>query len=548
MLAEDAATPRGVGRPSRAVRYAAGGPVALGVAVDVDSLAVCAVGLDGVVRAHRRLPRDHRELGPDAVFDGAAALAAEVCGEVGARVLGAGLALPALLSTAAGAAHRADRALAAADSAVAGAGSPVVLRAPNLPRLDGSRPADALAARLGLPVTVDNEATLGALAHLDRAPNLVYVSAGIGVGGGIVLDGRVYRGARGLAGELGHVVVDRAGPACGCGGRGCVERYAGAAALLADAGAADLDALVDALAGGDGRAVAATTRAAAALGTGLASVLNVLDVPVVVLGGTFARLAPHVEPALSAELARRSLAPAQVLTSSLGDAAAVRGAAESVLAAVQRDPDRLTVAATARAGHGVDALHRLGELDRLVVHQRARVERRVGHHAVHAAALHAEVAGVVERQDRRLAQVASRTGACLSTLLTPDHLHALVDAVEQHLGALDLAHRADQLAVVVVLVEVVRGLPAEVAARLDLRGDVAEHVARVLVVDDRLRAARRVGLRPVQRRLVGRARDADGGDPGDRPRPGEVAVDQQVAVAARALDQVAGRARARCRR
>ena len=358
VLAEDAATPRGVGRPSRAVRYAAGGPVALGVAVDVETLAVCAVGLDGVVRAHRRHARDHRELGPDPVFDGAAALAAEVCGEVGARVLGAGLALPALLSTAAGAAHRADRALAAADrvvmaadsavvdadSAVVGAGSPVVLRAPNLPRLDGSRPADALAARLGLPVTVDNEATLGALAHLDLAPNLVYVSAGIGVGGGIVLDGRVYRGARGLAGELGHVVVDRAGPTCGCGGRGCVERYAGTAALLADAGAADLDALVDALAGGDGRAVAATTRAAAALGTGLASVLNVLDVPVVVLGGTFARLAPHVEPALSAELARRSLAPAQVLTSSLGDAAAVRGAAESVLDAVQRDPDRLTAA------------------------------------------------------------------------------------------------------------------------------------------------------------------------------------------------------------
>ena len=370
VLAEDAATPRGVGRPSRAVRYAAGGPVALGVAVDVETLAVCAVGLDGVVRAHRRHARDHRELGPDPVFDGAAALAAEVCGEVGARVLGAGLALPALLSTAAGAAHRADRALAAADSALAaadsavvdadsalaaadsavvdadsavvGAGSPVVLRAPNLPRLDGSRPADALAARLGLPVTVDNEATLGALAHLDLAPDLVYVSAGIGVGGGLVLDGRVYRGARGLAGELGHVVVDRAGPACGCGGRGCVERYAGTAALLADAGAADLDALVDALAGGDGRAVAATTRAAAALGTGLASVLNVLDVPVVVLGGTFARLAPHVKPALSAELARRSLAPAQVLTSSLGDAAAVRGAAESVLAAVQRDPDRLT--------------------------------------------------------------------------------------------------------------------------------------------------------------------------------------------------------------
>src|SRR6185437_1823698 len=134
----------------------------------------------------------------------------------------------------------------------------------------------ALAERLGRDVTVDNEATLGALAHLDLAPDLVYVSAGIGVGGGIVLGGQVYRGARGLAGELGHVVVDRDGPACGCGGRGCVERYAGATALLADAGAADLDTLAAALARGDGRAAAATTRAGAALGVGLASVLNVL--------------------------------------------------------------------------------------------------------------------------------------------------------------------------------------------------------------------------------------------------------------------------------
>jgi predicted NBD/HSP70 family sugar kinase len=269
------------------------------------------------------------------VFDGAAALVREVRAD--ARVLGVGLALPALLSAASGAADGADD----APGRPAGADSPVVLRAPNLPRLDGCRPGDALAERLGCPVTVDNEATLGALAHLDLAPDLVYVSAGIGVGGGLVLDGRVYRGARGLAGELGHVVVDRAGPACGCGGRGCVERYAGTAALLADAGAADLDALVAALAEGDGRAAAATTRAAAALGAGLASVLNVLDVPVVVLGGTFARLASAVEPALRAELAARALAPARVLASDHGDDAAVRGAAESVLDAVQRDPDRL---------------------------------------------------------------------------------------------------------------------------------------------------------------------------------------------------------------
>jgi predicted NBD/HSP70 family sugar kinase len=72
-------------------------------------------------------------------------------------------------------------------------------------------------------------------------------------------------------------------------------------------------------------------------------VLNVLDVPVVVLGGTYARLAPFVIPTLQSELARRSLQPepARVLASDQGDAAAVRGAAESVLDATQRDPDRL---------------------------------------------------------------------------------------------------------------------------------------------------------------------------------------------------------------
>ena len=338
VLAEDAATPRGVGRPSRAVRFAPGGPVALGVAVDVDTLAACAVGLDGVVVALRRQARDHRRLPPAAVFDGAAALIARVQADVGARVLGVGLALPALLS----ATPRADPSKAALPAPRL-TDPPDVVSAPNLPRLVGSRPGAALTKRVGLPVTVDNEATLGALAHLDLAPDLVYVSAGIGIGGGIVLDGRVYRGAHGLAGELGHVVVDRAGPECACGGRGCVERYAGTTPLLADAGAATLDELETALARGDGRAVAATNRAAAALGVGLASVLNVLDVPVVVLGGTYARLAPHVVSALRAELTRRSLAPApvRVLASGHGDTAAVRGAAESVLDAVQRNPDRL---------------------------------------------------------------------------------------------------------------------------------------------------------------------------------------------------------------
>ena len=198
-----------------------------------------------------------------------------------------------------------------------------------------------------MPVTVGNEATLGALAHLDAAPDFVYATAEIGVGGGVVLGGRLYRGANGLAGELGHVVVDRDGRPCGCGGRGCLEQYAGKAALLADAGAVDLNGLAAALVAGEGRAMEAAASAGRALGVGLASVLNVLDVPVVVLGGIYAPLLGAIRPALRAELRVRALQPEapRVVGSAHGTAAAARGAAAVVLDEVQRDPDRLTVVA-----------------------------------------------------------------------------------------------------------------------------------------------------------------------------------------------------------
>ncbi|MCW0212165.1 MAG: ROK family protein [Pseudonocardia sp.] len=340
VLAEETAPPRGVGRPSRPVRFHPGGPVALGIAIDVDSLAVCATDLAGRVCAHRRVGGDNRGRTAEEVYAAAADLAGEVRRALGRRVLGAGVAVPGLLG---------DRRPVedGVSATTADRAEPVVLRAPNLPALTGTRPGSALADRLDVPVVVENEATLGALAHLGLAPDFVSVSGEIGVGGGIVLGGRVYRGANGLAGELGHVVVDRDGPACGCGGRGCVEQYAGKSAVLGDAGVADVEALREALAGGDGRAVAAVGRAGTALGVALASVVNVLDVPVIVLGGIYAELAPDLRPALEAELRARSLQPAgpTVLASELGEDAAVRGAADAVLADVHRDPDRLVPAA-----------------------------------------------------------------------------------------------------------------------------------------------------------------------------------------------------------
>ena len=105
--------------------------------------------------------------------------------------------------------------------------------------------ADALAAlRPGtapLPVRSENEANLAALAELwfgglDAVRSFLYLTGEIGVGGALVLDGELLRGAHGFAGEIGHVVVDPAGPECRCGSRGCLEQYAGQSALLRAAG------------------------------------------------------------------------------------------------------------------------------------------------------------------------------------------------------------------------------------------------------------------------------------------------------------------------
>ncbi|MCF7549930.1 ROK family protein [Pseudonocardia sp. WMMC193] len=324
VLVEETAAPAGPGRPARPVGFGPRSPVAVGVSIEVDAVVAGASGLDGVSAGRRRVPRDHRALTADAIYAGAAEVAAGLAAELGRPVLGTGLALPALLS-----------------------GTPddtVVVRAPNLPALDGTRPTLSPApAPTPRRVLVGNEATFGALAHLDVAPDLIYVSADVGIGGGLVVDGRVLRGTRGFAGEIGHVVVEPDGPACGCGGRGCVEQFAGRDALLATSGCADLAALRRALERGEPSAVEAVRRAGTALGVGLSSVVNVVDLPVVVLGGLFAELVPHLLPAVEAELATRCMGhpPERVVASRHGDAATVRGAAEAVLAEVLADPDRL---------------------------------------------------------------------------------------------------------------------------------------------------------------------------------------------------------------
>ncbi|HEY2043210.1 MAG TPA: ROK family transcriptional regulator [Jatrophihabitans sp.] len=321
----------GPGRPARALALDPSGPIGLGIEINVDYLAAGVVDLTGRLRGHRHLPADNRSWPVAKIYAEAVAMAQELLADIGQPLLGVGVAVPA---------------------AVNGAGE--VVRAPNLPRLAGQRPAEQLAAALSVDdVLVENEANLGALARLWAAPaagrDFVYVSGEIGVGAGVVVDGRLFRGVHGFAGELGHVVIERNGPPCGCGGRGCLEQYAGQDVLVRTAGQPDLAGLEAAVHRADRRALHAVEQAGAALGVGLSSLLNVLDLPMVVLGGLYSRLFEAITPALTSELSTRVLssrqASGQVRRSSLGIDAAVRGAAGLIVDRALTEPDRLLAAA-----------------------------------------------------------------------------------------------------------------------------------------------------------------------------------------------------------
>lgn len=219
-----------------------------------------------------------------------------------------------------------------------------VVRAPNLDWHDTDLGA---LFPTEFPLTVDNEANLGALAELwlgdGTPPDFLHVSAEIGIGAAVVVDGRLLRGTRGFAGELGHVPVWPEGPECACGGRGCLEQYAGEEAVLRAAGVEPgedrVGLLAERAAQGDPDVRRALDGAGTALGIALTGAVNLLDPETVVLGGALSGLAPWLLPSLEAELDRRTTGPAcAVSVSRLGPEGPLLGAAHSVVRAVLDDP------------------------------------------------------------------------------------------------------------------------------------------------------------------------------------------------------------------
>lgn len=216
-------------------------------------------------------------------------------------------------------------------------------RLPNVPGFEGVNIGAELEARLSCEVVVENDASAAALGELlhgwgSRYSSFLLATLGTGVGGGLVLDGRMRAGAHGFCGEIGHLLIDTSAEAwvCPCGRPGHVESYAGTRGLqrrfveLGGPPSEPVEIAARAM-NGDEAAREAFATMGRALGAGLAQVQNVLDLPALIFTGGISQSFGLIEPALRAALREHSFgAPAAevpLLVSELGGHAGVLGAA-----------------------------------------------------------------------------------------------------------------------------------------------------------------------------------------------------------------------------
>lgn len=337
LIAEEPVTAaaRAGGRPALVIRLTRAAGLAVGVDIGRRHVRVAVADLGHEVLTDREVRlAEEADDHPYEVLALAVRLVDEVLAEVGTdrgEVVGVGLGVPAPIT-------RSGR-----------IGSPALL-----PGWAALVPSEHLAATLELPVRADNDANLGALGEYvwgagRGCADLVYVKLATGIGAGIVLDGRLYRGAAGTAGELGHVTLDARGPVCRCGNRGCVELTVGGRALLEHARATrprirDLIELVGLAADGDPGCRRLLIDAGIQLGIAMGSLVNLVNPDRIVLGGELG-----VATELLLEPLRRGLAdtamPAaasvvQVVPAQLGERASALGGVALVLGAAASAPGR----------------------------------------------------------------------------------------------------------------------------------------------------------------------------------------------------------------
>jgi predicted NBD/HSP70 family sugar kinase len=313
------------GRRARSVSLSGDAGVVIGVDFGHTHLRVAVGNL-----AHQVLAEESEPLDVDASaaqgFDRAEQLVKRLIGATGIsqdKVIGVGLGVPGPIDVESGR-----------------LGSTAIL-----PGWQGINPSEELSGRLGVPVYVDNDANLGALGELvwgagRGVKDLAYIKVASGVGAGLVIDGRVYRGPGGTAGEIGHITLDESGPVCRCGNRGCLETFTAARyvlPLLMPSHGADLtmERVVGLARDGDPGCRRVIADVGRHIGSGVANLCNLLNPSRVVLGGDLAEAGELVLGPIRDSVSRYAIPSAarhlSVLPGALGGRAEVLGALALVL-------------------------------------------------------------------------------------------------------------------------------------------------------------------------------------------------------------------------
>jgi glucokinase len=222
----------------------------------------------------------------------------------------------------------------------------VVLSAPNIPFWKDFPIASVFEKELAVPVFIENDANAAALGeHWKGAgkgfQNMVCLTLGTGIGGGIIVDGRIVHGAEGSAAEAGHMVIHPDGPECNCGSRGCLETYCSATAIEKRARAVDglrgltTETIYRLALKGETAARELLEEAGTYLGIGLANLVNLLNPEAIVIGGGVAGawdiLIPPAEREMKVRAFKRPAERVRLLKAGLGDDAGILGAARTAL-------------------------------------------------------------------------------------------------------------------------------------------------------------------------------------------------------------------------
>ncbi|MPZ84451.1 MAG: ROK family protein [Actinophytocola sp.] len=311
----------GAGRPSLLVLPQPHAAVVLAVDVRVDQVAIALVGLGGEILGRNSWNLRVRTREPDEVITHVIDSATVLAADLGVRMVATGISVPGVVRRSDGLVHE----------------------APNLHWTDVPL-GERMRSVLEMPIMVGNDAELGALAEHLRgtargSSDAVYVSADVGVGGGVISDGSALRGTAGYLGELGHMVIHPGGRPCYCGSHGCWETEVGERAMCRALGLRE---------GSPRGAVVAELRALASdpasirvrlgefaewLTLGLVNVVNVLGPELVVLGDLFTALPATLIADVAADVRQRSLVSravggTRIVASTLGADVTLLGAAE----------------------------------------------------------------------------------------------------------------------------------------------------------------------------------------------------------------------------